>query len=429
MVAKRSLLIIFGYLLAFVLPMRGQSSATLELADCQQLALSRYPLQQQKPLLEQAHRLKLAQLDAQRMPSIFWKAKTTYQSETVSLPFVLPGQDAAFKVPKFNGQTTLEGNYVLYDGGAINANQALQAAMLAKDLQAVEVSLYPVKEQVQQLYFGVLLLRTQDQVLANSIGDLQQRLANLAALEKHGVGLPLNSHKLEVQVLTLEKRRADLQGQEESLLALLGDLMGQTLTAETILAPPSIPAVTFDEGSQRPELSLFSKQKQVILEQSKLIDIQQKPKVSAFLQAGVGYANPLNFFDDNLSPFAIGGIQFQWNIWDGKQGQKQKDWLLVQSQLVDNQAATFEYQQRLLDQQYLKEAQKIATLMVRDKEVIQLQETILQQVNAQLAQGIITSTEYVSELNTQINAKLELALHELQLQQLKVTYLTKKGVL
>lgn len=413
---------------SLMLPLVAQTGPGLQLSECQNLAIARYPLQKQKPLLREATQLKIEQLDAQRMPTIDWNARATYQSETVSLPFTLPGQEDAFTVPKLNGQSSLDASYLLYDGGLSAASKDLQQLVLQKDLQHLEVALFPIKEQVQQLYFGILLVRAQDEVLANTLADLRQRQANLTAAAKHGVVLSINISKLEVEMVKLAKRRLDIQGQEESLLALLGDWIGQPLSVETPLATPTLTEVTFTEDSRRPELSLFQQQKALVLEESKLLDIKRKPKVSAFVQAGVGYANPLNFFDTNLSPFAIGGVNFHWNIWDGKQSQKQKDWLSVQSKLIETQAETFQFQQDLLDQQHQKKADAINALMIQDRQLIALQGEILQQVNAQLTQGIITSTEYISELNTQVNAQLELALHELQLKELKVRYLIKKGI-
>lgn len=413
---------------SLMLALVAQTGPGLQLSECQDLAIARYPLQKQKPLLREATQLKIEQLDAQRMPTIDWNARATYQSETVSLPFTLPGQEDAFTVPKFNGQSSLDASYLLYDGGLLAANKDLQQLVLEKDLHALDVALFPIKEQVQQLYFGILLRRAQDEVLANTLADLQQRQANLTAAAKHGVVLAINISKLEVEMVKLAKRRLDVQGQEESLLALLGDWIGQPLSVETALATPTLTEVTFGEDSRRPELGLFDQQKALLLAESKLLDIKRTPKVSAFVQAGVGYANPLNFFDTNLSPFAIGGVSFHWNIWDGKQSQKQKDWLSVQSQLIETQAETFQFQQELLDQQYQKKADAINALMIQDRQLIALQGEILQQVNAQLTQGIITSTEYISELNTQVSAQLELALHELQLKELKVQYLIKKGI-
>ena len=407
---------------------RGQSDAPITMRACQEWATAQVPLNGQRNLLEQATQLKMQELDAQRLPSIYWRAQGTLQSETVGLPFVLPGQDEAFSVPLANAQTSLEAQYRIYDGGLTDAQQKLEKAKLAKELQAVEVNLYPVKEQVQKVYFGILLLEAQVRVLDNTLADLAQREQNLEAAAEHGVVLPINIRKLEVETIKLTKKKTEMLGERRSLLALLGDLIGRPLSDEVVLAVPSVQLVEFKESSQRPELKLLDQQKQILLEQSKLVEIQNKPQLSAFLQAGVGYANPLNFFDTDVSPFAIGGLNFQWKIWDGKQVQKRKDWLSIQSQLVENQKENLFYQQHLLDRQYQERAEKLRRIIEQDRQHIQLQTEIIAQVNAQLTQGTITATEYITELNQQTNAQLELALHELQLQEVQVQYLTQKGI-
>lgn len=415
-------------LISFLGPMHSQSDTSLSLRACQELAIAQVPINNKKELLAQATQVRADELDAQRMPSIYWKAKGTIQSETVSLPFVLPGQDEAFSVPRVNGQTTLEAQYRIYDGGLIDATQRMEYALLAKEVQSIDVALHPVKEQVQKVYFGILLLEAQIKVLDNALGDLTQREENLTAAAEHGVVLPINIKKLQVEAVKLTKKRVELSGERKSLLVLLEDLTGQVFSKEVILQLPEVNLEAFNTASQRPELSLLDRQQQILLEQSKLVEVQNKPQVSAFLQAGLGYANPLNFFDTDLSPFAIGGLNFQWKIWDGKQVQKRKDWLSIQSQLVENQRENFMYQQGLLDRQYEERAQKLSRILEQDRQHIALQNDIIQQVNAQLVQGTITATEYITELNQQTNAQLELALHELQLQEIQIQYLTQKGI-
>lgn len=427
MIKKRGWLILACLISLFDFA-RGQSDGSLVLRTCQDWALAQVPIKGQRSLLEQAAQLKIEELDAQRLPSIYWRAKGTLQSETISLPFVIPGQEEAFSVPLANAQTTLEVQYRIYDGGLTEASQNLEQAKLAKDLQSVEVALYPVKEQVQKVYFGILLLEAQAKVLENTLADLAQRRQNLEAAAQHGVVLPINIRKLEVEAIKLTKKKAELSGERKSLLALLGDLIGRPLSEEVELEVPAVDLVPFNQTSQRPELALLDRQKQILLEQSKLVELKNRPQLSAFLQAGVGYANPLNFFDTDVSPFAIGGLNFQWKIWDGKQVQKRKDWLSIQSQLIENQKENFHYQQNLLDRQYRERAQKLQVIIEQDRQHIRLQNEIIAQVNAQLAQGVITATEYITELNQQTNAQLELALHELQLQEIQVQYLTQKGI-
>jgi hypothetical protein len=49
-------------------------------------------------------------------------------------------------------------------------------------------------------------------------------------------------------------------------------------------------------------------------------------------------------------------------------------------------------------------------------------------MDLQLENGVITSTDYVNQLNEQLQAKLQLKLHEVQIEQKRVEYLQHKGL-
>jgi hypothetical protein len=144
---------------------------------------------------------------------------------------------------------------------------------------------------------------------------------------------------------------------------------------------------SFQTPTQRPELQLFDLQKQQLLAQSPLIQARTKPKINAFIQAGLGYPNPLNFFDTEVSPYGIAGVQLRWNFWDWGQSKKELEVLSVKSQLIDNQKQTFEFNVRLQDGRFSEEAAKLANLIANDRKIADLQHNILQQVQAQLEHG------------------------------------------
>lgn len=417
----------FAGFLFWAAALGAQQPAVLSLEECQRLVRDYYPALQRLGLNDQVSRLRLEQWDAQRLPSVSWNGKATYQSEAVRVPFQVPGREP-IEQPRFNGQTTLEVNYLVYDGGLSEANKQLEKAQLAATQQSVEVELSQLKERVNRLYFGILLVRAQDSILANTQSDLEARLRTLEAGERHGVVLPSEVSKLRVEILRLGSRREELTGQERSLLASLGAFIHQDLSVGTRLSIPKLPPVGFSEDARRPELALFDRQQQQILAAAPLIEARQRPKVNAFFQGGVGYANPLNFFDTDLSPFAVAGVQFRWNFWDWGQARRDREILTVQSQVIENQRETFLYNLALIDGQYAEEARKTATLIEQDRAIAALQEEIIAQTGAQLEHGVITATEYLTQINAGIQAQLNLRLHELQLAQLKTDYLTQKGI-
>lgn len=401
--------------------------AQLTLPESYQLARQHYPLLQKSELLQRATDIRLQNLEKENLPTIRWNAKGSFQSETVSLPFSIAGQELV-DLPLYNIQTTLEANYILYDGGINEAQQQLEKLRLQAEKQLVEVDLYNLYEQVNNNYFGVLLLRAQKELLQSTQEDLERRLQLLQAGLKHGVVLESDVKQVQVQVLKLQSSIAETERNTQALLAILSAIIGQELPADVQLAIPQqndlVPTTI-----QRPELQLFEFQKQTLIGQEALIMASTKPKVSTFAQAGIGYPNPLNFLEAKVSPFGIVGVQFTWNFWDWGKANRDRELLGVQRLLIDNQQETFEFNINRLEGKYREDIRRVEELIENDQAVAALQEEILQQIAAQLEHGVVTTTDYLTHVNAKLQAELSLQTHRLQLEQIKVNYLTHKGLL
>ncbi|MCB0632468.1 MAG: TolC family protein [Saprospiraceae bacterium] len=401
---------------------------SLSLDACYELARSNYPLLRQQSINEQITALQLEKLDLQKLPQISWNAQATYQSESIEVPLNLPNGERLAQ-PKLNGQTTLEANYNIYDGGRIDAAKTMEQARLNVSQQSLEVELDKLKKQVNQLYFGIILSRAQDSILLQTRADLEVRLDQLQAGEREGVVLPSEVNKLKVELLRLESQRDNLAAQVNRLASTLGGLIGRAIEPSVALELPANPGIPSPVAVGRPELELFQQQKQEAVSQLSMIEAQRKPQLGAFVRAGVGYANPFNFFDTNLSPFAMAGIQFHWNILDW--GKKDKDRQLVQlrTEMIDTQKATFLHNLDLLDGQYIADENKLQQLIEQSEAIRLLQEELLQQTAAQLEHGVATANDYLIQSNAITQTRLNLKLYQLQLLQLKIDYLTDKGLL
>jgi outer membrane protein TolC len=419
----RILLLIISGLLPGLLP-----AQRLSLEECYELARANYPLLQQQSINENITALQLEKLDLQKLPQINWNAQATYQSESVEVPFSLPGGERLAQ-PKLNGQTTLEANYSLYDGGRIEAAKMMEQARLGVSQQSLEVELEQLKKRVNQLYFGIILSRAQDSILLQTRADLEVRLEQLQAGEREGVVLPSEVSKLKVELLRLESQRDNLSAQIKRFASTLSGLIGREVDPSALLELPKDPQIQLTTSVARPELELFQQQKQEALSQVAVIEAQGKPQLSTYVRAGVGYANPLNFFDANLSPFAVVGLQFRWNILDW--GKKDKDRQLVQlrTEMIDTQKATFLHNLDLLDGQYIADENKLQKLIEQSEAIRLLQENLLEQTASQLEHGVATANDYLIQSNAITQTRLNLKLYELQLLQLKIDYLTEKGLL
>lgn len=407
-------------------PSFTQADKGIDLSACHQWAEERLPVGQQPALLQRQTQLKLEQIDLSRLPQLQLNASASYQSETVRLPLEIPGMDIP-ELPLFRTQATVDGSYLLYDGGLSEAKKSTEQSALNTDLQKVVVEQYPVRSQVNQAYFGVLLARAQLDILEQSAENLQNRINTLEAAKAGGVALQIDIDQLEVRRLEILQQAEHLKGRAAEALSTLETLTGQEFPESTQLPLPDHSGFSFEQNIERPELQLFQLQKAQIASREGLIEASRKPKVNLFAQAGLGYPHPLNFFDDSLSPFAMGGIGFSWTITDWKKSSVDRQLLSVQTQLVENQKATFLDRIEKMKSPYRDKLQTLQQLTVQGEKIRALQEGILATFSDQLDQGVITSTDYIEQLNKTTQAQLNLELYEVQMAQLKTEYLTLTG--
>ncbi|MCB0519403.1 MAG: TolC family protein, partial [Saprospiraceae bacterium] len=341
------------------------------------------------------------------------------------LPFQIPG--AEVNIPHYNILTNLEASYLLYDGGLADARKTLEQAKLAVDRQSVAVELNKLKDQVNQYYFGALLLQEQGKILEVTQKDLEARAQQLEAGVRHGVVLESELKKVQVQQLSIRSNIAAVESDHRSMLAVLGSLTGQELDENVALELPSSQSAVHSLQLQRPEIALFDLQKQQVLASSDLISANWKPKASVFATTGVGYPDPLNVFDDRISPYFIGGVQFSWKILDWKQADRERQQLTVQSQLIDNQKRSFEQTIENLDGKFREDISKIENQIASDEEIAKLQGEILQQLSSQLEHGVITATDYLLQSNAELQARLSAQSRKVQLAQVEAAWRTLKG--
>ncbi|MEO1260212.1 MAG: TolC family protein [Bacteroidota bacterium] len=406
----------------------SQPAISLSLTEAYKMARDQYPLLGNHPLLQKANELQLENIDRSKLPSVHWKADATLQSEVVAFP---DGEMAPINIdlPLYNLKTYAEAQYQIYDGGSIETQKAVARQQLAADQQSLEVDAYQVHEQVNRYFFGVLLLREQVGLLNVTLKDLEEKKSNLEAGVRHGAVLPSEVDKMEVRQLEIMAEREQVQQDIRSYLSVLEELTGAAIDENANLTLPNLDTLRFDRPLNRPEQELFKRRKQALLANEQLIDVHYRPRLHAFLNAGFGYPNPLNFFDNSVAPYAIGGLSFNWNFVDWGKKDRDRQLLSMQAQIIDNQQLTFEHQMNLTKEKYRKDVVKLENRITRDQEIADLQSQILLQLSSQLENGVITVTDYLTQVNAELSARQQLELHRVQLQQVKIDYLTQRGAL
>ncbi|MCH7514479.1 MAG: transporter, partial [Bacteroidetes bacterium] len=63
----------------------------------------------------------------------------------------------------------------------------------------------------------------------------------------------------------------------------------------------------------------------------------------------------------------------------------------------------------------------------KDRKIISLQEDIVKQASNQMQQGVIPGATYITEVNKELQAKLNLKIHEIKLAEARINLLTETG--
>lgn len=394
----------------------------LTLADCYRLVETNYPLIKQHQLLEQQHQLDTEIISNSKLPQINLDAQATYQSEVVEIP--IPNVNIK-PLNKDQYKATLSVNQLIYNGGLTAANLKVKKAQLKTKQKQVDATIYQLKAQINQLYFSVLLNQEVYNLLEAKKLQLESKLQEVKSGIRNGVLLPASDSVLEAELLKLQQQFSEVESQKITLINTLSSFIGQTINNTTKFVKPMIEAQLRTEIS-RPELSLFQLKKEEINSQEALISKQNAPKLNGF--ATGGYGNPgLNMLDNSFQTYYIVGVKLHWNVFDWNTNKKQQETVSINKDIIENETEIFKLNTNIELSKQQQEIEKISAFITSDEEIIKLRKRVLKTLDAQLKNGVITASVYVTEFTNLFEAENTLLRHQIQVQLAKANYNTIKG--
>ena len=140
---------------------------------------------------------------------------------------------------------------------------------------------------------------------------------------------------------------------------------------------------------------------------------------------GVGLI--VNILDNQLAPFGIIGVQFQWQITDWKKVKLEKELLSLQSQQLSHAEATLDFNLKSQEAAYRTTVRRLQKQLANDETIAALQTTILQQLAAQLDEGVITASEYLNQVNVELAARQRISIHQTELLKAQIEFLNERG--
>ena len=413
-------LLIFGFTTIFI----GQDTITLSL--CYEKAVENYPLAQQDSLLSVSNELKIKNLNKNYLPQLMINGQMHYQSDVTKTPFQdIPGISIP-TVEKDWYKITLDANQVIYDGGTTAKQKDLENSKIAIDRQNVELELYRLKERINTIYFSILLFQENNKTLVLLKNNLKAKLSDVNSGVKNGLLLSSNADILQAEIIKLEQSIIEIEIGLRTSKSILNEYTALDFNETTQLSVPEIKINTSVFENNRPEYELMTLQQNQLSAMKSVTGRKIMPRLYAFGQLGYGrpgYDMLKNEFDD----FYMVGARLNWNIWDWNQNRLEREVLDIQSQIINTQKETFDKNLKIDLQNKLADIRKFEEIIKRDEEIITLRERISKASSSQLDNGVITSTEYLTEINAEASAKLNLTTHKIQLEKAKIDYSASLG--
>ncbi len=416
----KKLIIVLLTLMSFSIS--AQEEFTLE--KCYELVNTNYPLAKQNSLFNEQNKFAVEVIKKAKLPVLDFSAEATYQSDVTAVPDFNPN----ISIPSPNKdqyKVALSVSQLIYNGGRVELAVEAKNSELKTQQKQLEVSLYQLKKQVNQLYFPILLLQEKNELLQNKQSQLKSKLTEIKAGIKYGVILPSSDNILAAELLKVNQLIIEVNENRKSLITTLAQLTGKEIPLTTIFHSPEI-NTNIGGDLQRLELSLFQLKKQQITISEELVAKNNVPKLVGF--ATTGYGNPaLNFLDNTFQSYYLVGIKLNWHVFDWNATKKHRMELAINKDIIDNQQEIFKLNTNIELQQQQTEMDKIRDFIKSDKTIIELRKKILKTADAQLKNGVITSSAYVTELTNLYEAENNLKTHQIQLLLAKANYKTTQG--
>jgi len=408
------------FLLVIATQVFGQELESLTLIQSQDLAQKNYPLIKQRQLIKKTEAISLENLQKGFLPQLNISAQATYQSDVTKIPVSVPG--FSFDPPsKDQYKLVADVSQLIYDGGITKEQKALQQINTLVEDQKIEVELYKLKERITQLYLSVLFLDEQLKQVDLVHKDIQIGIKRVDAQIANGVAFRSNSNMLKAENLTVEQRGIELRSSKKGLIDVLSLFLGQTLSDNIQLEEPFSENADENPVINRPEIKLFTVQEEFINQQDKLVTAKNLPKASLFAQGG--YGRPaLNLLKNEFDFYYVGGVRFNWSLSGLYTKKKEKEQLAINKNSITIQKETFLLNTNLQLKQQHAEVEKLKLLVESDNEIIALRKSVTEAAKAQLENGVITTNDFLKEVNAEDQARQSLITHKVQLIQAKINY-------
>lgn len=403
----------------------AQQMNRLTLDEANQLARDNYPALQQKGLIGQTASLSIENLNKGYLPQFTVSGQATYQSNVTQVSVPIPGIKIE-PLSKDQYKLLADVSQRVFDGGTIKNQDKVQQLSAEADQQKIEVQLYALKQQVNQLFLGVLYLDAEKQQVALAEDNINVGIKNVESQVLNGTSFRSNLDLLKAELLKTQQNMIELDATKKGMVETLELFINKSLPDDVVFVTPDTTQVNFENNISRPEIKLYTDQSNLFEQQKKLIQSKNLPRASLFFEGGYGRPG-LDMLKNEFDFFYIGGIRLNWSL-SGLYTRKRENQLVdINKRTVDIQKETFLLNTKAQLKQQQSDIEKLKQLIASDNDIIALRAQVTNAAKAQLQNGVISANDFLKEVNDENQARQSLITHKIQLLQAQINYQTILG--
>lgn len=410
-------------LLALSLFVCVQMSAQVTLEECIALAEENYPIISKYDLLEQTKEVNLSNINKGWLPQINVYGQGTVQNDTPSLPESLTNiiNQTGTNIAGLNEWQYRIGADIsqnIWDGGTSKVHRKIERAEDAERQAAIDVQLYAVRERVEDLYFGILLMDAQIEQVKNMQLLLQSNLDKLRIMQSNGTAMQSDVDMVEAEYLGTVQQLTQAESASQSYRNVLGLFMGKSIVGQKLVKPEAI--IPQDLMPSRPELKYFEKQLQTNEARNASITANIMPKIGLFAQLYYGYTG-FDYFENmmnrNPSFNILAGVKLSWNIGALYNKKNDRMKLKLSSDNINVERDIFLFNINLQSRSQLDHIDELKAVIKNNDRIVELRTNVRKAAESQLDNGVIDATALLTKLTDEKQARLTAAYHEIQLLQ------------
>ncbi len=411
-------------ILTILLVAAGALSAfALDIEECYRLAKENYPVIRQYDLTQQMsdYSFKNAAL-VTWLPQVTLSAQATYQSDVTEFPSVFKDLLSAAGVsPK--GLTRdqyklqLQINQVIWDGGYEKAQRAAIRAEEDVSLSQLNTQVDAILSQINQMYFGVLILEANLRTNEDADALLSENLKVAQSAVDNGMAMQSDADVIKVEILSLRQQRRQLELSILTYRSMLAIMIGREIPQDEAFEKPE-PKIIDVQDNRRSELALFDAQIRSLDASKKMLNAALTPRFNFFAQGWYGKPG-YDLFQDmmygKLTWNGMVGISMSWSLTGFYTRKNDLKKLELQRQSIESQKDVFDYQTSLQQTQIQSEIDRMNEIGSSDDEILALRRSIRAASESKFRNGVITSNDLLRDITNENQASITKDLHEFEL--------------